>query len=343
MKQLVLYLLIFYGLVICGACESDPIIADLPPSEYVLEIPEGFPAPEIPEDNALTYERVLLGKKLFYDPILSKDFSRSCTSCHLASHAFSDTVALSLGVENREGERNSPSLANVAYHPYLMREGGVPTLEMQILAPIQEHSEFDFNIVQAAERMQADSIYVAESMAAYGRAPDPFVITRAIAAFERTLISGESAYDKATYQGESDAMSESAIRGLALFNREDLACANCHGGFNFTDYSFQNNGLYEEYEDLGRMRSTGLESDRALFKVPSLRNIELTAPYMHDGSMNSLDEVIAHYENGGANHPNKSELIQGFELSESEQIDLKNFLLMLTDDEFINNPEHRAE
>jgi len=303
----------------------------------LMEIPKGFDAIQFPADNLYSKSRWELGKKLFYDPILSSDKSISCASCHLAEYAFSDKVSVSQGVEARVGTRNAPSLANVAFHPYYLREGGVPTLEMQVLVPIQEHNEFDFNILLIAERMNQDVSYVEMALEAYDRIPDAFVITRAIATFERSLISGYSPYDKYENYNDQSALNENEIRGMNLFFSDRLQCSQCHSGFNFTNYSFENNGLYDEYSDSGRFRLTGKEEDFAKFKTPSLRNIALTAPYMHDGSMSTLDEVIDHYNTGGAENPQKSSLIKPLHLSESEKADLKAFLNSLTDKTFITN------
>lgn len=159
-----------------------------------------------------------------------------------------------------------------------------------------------------------------------------------MACFERSLISGYSAYDQYVNYGKAQALSNSAINGMDLFFSDRTHCADCHGGFNFTNYAFENNGLYETYEDSGRWRLTGEEADRALFKVPSLRNIALTAPYMHDGSLTSLEAVIEHYQSGGKNHINQHSSIQPLDLSDTEKTDLINFLKSLTDDQFINNP-----
>ncbi|MDO8365154.1 MAG: cytochrome c peroxidase [Saprospiraceae bacterium] len=297
--------------------------------------------PEIPADNVLTKSRVELGRRLFYDPALSADSTRSCGSCHSAYLAFSDSTSVSLGIENRPGTRNSPSLANVAYQKKLLREGGVPTLEMQILVPIQEHNEFDFNILRVAERLQKMPEYVAMAKKAYDRVPDAFVITRSIAAFERTLLSGDASYDQYAFQGKNDALSASEKRGLDLFQSDRLQCSKCHAGFLFTNQDFMNNGLYEDYPDSGRFRLTGLEVDRGVFKVPSLRNIGLTAPYMHDGSLTTLEAVIDHYHTGGKSHPNKSALLKPFSLTGQERADLLAFLRSLTDHKFITNPEFR--
>lgn len=319
------------------ACQQDDVVKPLHVPQ-IGEIPPGFPDIDVPEGNTHTAERWALGKKLFFDPILSVDSTVSCASCHQAALAFSDDLAFSPGVANRPGTRNAPTLANVAYHPYFTREGGVPTLEMQVLVPIQEHNEFDFNIVLLAERLASDTTYVKLAQSAYNRSPDPFVITRALACFERSLISGWSPYDLYTAQETPDALTASAKRGMDLFFSEKTNCASCHGGFNFTNYAFENNGLYKNYTDLGRFRLTGKEEDRALFKVPSLRNIELTGPYMHDGSLHSLEEVIAHYQSGGQDNDEKSSLIHPLQLSSDEKNDLIQFLHALTDQSFVQNP-----
>jgi cytochrome c peroxidase len=325
--------------VICGfiSCKEDDVAVPVSFPE-LMSLPKGFPEISFPKDNSFTKARWDLGKKLFYDPILSVDNTISCASCHQPGLAFSDLLPVSLGVSNRLGTRNAPSLANVAYHPYYLREGGVPTLEMQVLVPIQEHNEFDYNIVLLAERLNADSAYVAMSMNAYDRLPDPFVITRAIATFERSLLSGNSAYDQYTQGKNLSALTAAQVRGMNLFFSNRTNCTQCHSGFNFTNYAFENNGLYEQYEDPGRFRLTGKEEDRALFKVPGLRNIAMTAPYMHDGSIASLEAVIAHYQSGGKDNPHKSKFIKPLDLSASEQQDLVQFLTSLTDETFISNP-----
>jgi len=305
---------------------------------YLLKIPKGFPQPGIPKDNLLTTARVELGRRLFYDPALSRDSTRSCGSCHFPHLAFSDSAAVSLGVEYRPGTRNAPSLANVVYQKKLLREANLPTLEMQILVPIQEHNEFDFNILEIAERLKRMPQYVAAAQGAYGREPDPFVVTRAIAAFERTLLSGDSPFDQWHFQGKNAALSAAAKRGFDLFQSEELNCSKCHEGFLFTNQKLANNGLYEVYPDSGRMRLTGLESDRAMFKIPSLRNVALTAPYMHDGSLPTLEAVIDHYQTGGKQHPNKSLLLRAFSLTAGERTDLLAFLQSLTDENFVRNP-----
>ncbi len=311
---------------------------------FKLTIPKGFPKPFIPEDNAMSHKRVEFGKRLFYDPILSRDTSISCSHCHKPELAFTDGLTRSLGIRGQTLLRNAPTLTNVAYQDSgLLFDMGVPTLEMQILVPVQEHKEFDFDLRLIAERLKNNPDYVKLSRDAYQSEPNPFVITRSIAAFERTLISGNSAYDQ-FINGNSDALNDQQQLGMDLFfNR--LQCVRCHSGFNFTNLTAQNNGLYEgQYpDDPGRFRVTNNEKDRDLFKVPTLRNISVTGPYMHDGSINSLFDVIDHYSTGGKDHPNKSNLIVPFEISYSEKQALVSFLESLTDHKFINNKDFRPD
>ena len=226
-------LVIFLGVVILHGCGSDDSLKPLVFDSQA--VPMGFPDIIYPEDNTYSTERWELGKRLFYDPILSVDSSISCGSCHKASFAFSDDVALSNGVKNRAGTQNSPTLANVAYHPYYTREGGVPPLEMQVLVPIQEHNEFGFNIIEIAERLSSDSSYQKLSRNAYGRTLDYFTIVRAIANFERTIVSGNSPFDQYTYQGKTSAITGFELAGLALFNSDKTNCSACHSGIHLSD------------------------------------------------------------------------------------------------------------
>lgn len=322
-------------LIVSGCKKDEDTSLDAP---YALTLPAGFPAMNIPVGNELTVVRVELGKMLFFDKALSRDSSVSCGSCHLQSNAFSDKVALSFGVEGRTGMRNSPPLFNLGYYPSFFADGGVPTLELQVLAPVQDVNEMDHEFPLAVERLAQNPRYQELGQIAYGRAFDAFVLTRAIAAFERTMISGNSAYDKYN-NGQSSTINASAKRGLELFTSERLSCSGCHSGFTFTDFSFKNNGLYVAYADTGRMRVTALPADRDKFKVPTLRNIGLTAPYMHDGSIATLPEVIEHYNSGGAANPQKDDRIKPLQLTSQEKSDLLEFLHSLTDNEFVTDPK----
>lgn len=340
MRNLRVHILLAALVLLVFACKKEanntPVTTD-----GGIDVPEGFPPIPFPADNEYSLKRWELGKRLFYDPILSSDSTLSCASCHKAAIAFSDDVAFSTGVKGRAGTRNSPTLTNVAYQPYFTREGGVPTLEMQVLVPIQEHNEFDFNIVLIGERLMQNKEYVAMSWDAYNRPPDYFVITRALAMFERSLISGNSAYDRYYFQKNTGALTANEIKGMELFFSPKANCSECHGGFNFSNYAFSNNGLYETYADIGRKRLTNNDADLALFKVPTLRNIALTAPYMHDGSVKTLEEVVEHYNNGGKSHPQKSKLITPLQLTQTEKTQLVAFLKSLTDYDFVNNKKFK--
>lgn len=330
----ILFLLVSFCIVLNG-CKKDP--AGSMAEDEILNIPTGFPLINFPADNGFTRERWELGKQLFFDKQLSKNNTVSCAGCHKQEFAFSDNVAFSSGDNNASGTSNAPTLANVAYHPYYTRAGGVPTLEMQVLVPIQEHNEFNTNILEVIEKLKQNNSYRQRATEAYGRELDAFVITRALATFERSLLSGNSRFDDYYFKGESAALNESEKRGYQLFTGSKTNCSQCHGGFNFTNYSFENNGLYINYADSGRMRLTQLPEDRAKFKVPSLRNIALTSPYMHDGSMETLSIVVEHYNSGGESHINKSDLIKPLLLSTQEKTDLINFLNSLTDNLFITD------
>ena len=321
MRIILLLIYIFIGVF------SDP---------YSLFIPKGFPTPFIPEDNQLTDSRVALGKKLFFDNMMSRDSSLSCASCHQPQFAFSDGRQKSVGIKGREVSRNAPTLTNLAYQPYFLLDGLNPSLETQVKIPIHEHNEFDFHILLIAERMKQDSLYVSLSKDAYNSEPSPQVIAYAIACYERTLISGNSPYDQYFYQGNKTALNDSEIRGMNLFF-DDLYCASCHGGFNFSDSRLTNNGLYTNYTDQGRARLTKKTEDQAIFKTPTLRNIGFSAPYMHDGSFESLEQIIDHYSSGAKGHFNQDPLIQAFDISQDQKQDLIAFLIALNDSSFVSN------
>jgi cytochrome c peroxidase len=322
-----------FSIVSCSDMEDLQV-----PSTKILDqiaIPSHFPEITFPTGNAFNMERWVLGKKLFYDRRLSVDSTISCASCHKQNNGFADDVSLTPGVFGRAGVTNAPSLANIAYHPYYTREGGLPTLEMQVLVPISEHNEFGFNIVEIEQRLKADTAYQEMAIKAYGRSLDPYVITRSISTYERSIISGNSKYDDYTL-GKAILSKEETL-GKDLFFSEKTNCSQCHSGFNFTNYEFKNNGLYEIYSHPGRFRLTQKESDVALFKTPSLRNVGFTSPYMHDGSITTLENVVDHYNNGGKTHRHKSEFIRPLGLTSIEKKALVAFLHTLDDNELITN------
>jgi cytochrome c peroxidase len=337
-KSLGIVLVFFLAMSACR--KEDPVLVNKQSEPYKLNLPAHFPMPEIPEDNALTIPRVELGKKLFFDSRLSANGSVSCGSCHLQDLAFADNIPLSEGINGRTGKRNSPPLFNLAWHDRLMGDGGVPNLELQVLVPLHDENEMASNILDISEELNEIEAYREMARVAYGSDMSPFVITHSIAAFERTLISGNSRYDQ-YINGDTQALNSSEIRGMDLFFSERTSCGSCHGGFLLKDQDYHNIGLSEEYEDIGRELVSLDPMDRGKFKTPSLRNIAVTAPYMHDGSMNSLMEVVEHFNNGGADHPIKDPRIRELNLSEQEKLDLVNFMGALTDDEFLVNPEFK--
>ncbi|MEL6252108.1 MAG: cytochrome c peroxidase [Bacteroidota bacterium] len=307
-------------------------------TSFTLPIPDHFPKLISPKGNELTEKRIELGRRLFYEKALSLDSSLSCASCHLQEAAFSDHNPISIGINGKKGNRNVPSLANIGYHPYFFAEGGSPSLEMQMIGPICSDSELGFNTRKLITRLEGDAFYDSLAQDAYGRNIDLFTLTRSISAFERSLISGNSAYDQ-FLMGDTAAISASAKRGFEGFMGK-WGCANCHSGHLLTNYLFENVGLYKEYKDRGRVLITLDEKDVGKFKVPTLRNIAMTYPYMHDGSIATLEEVIEFYAKGGENHPNKHMFVRRRRMSEQDKADLLAFMHSLTDSSFLQNPKY---
>ena len=316
-----------------SGCSEDESIS------YRLDLPAGFSQPEIPAENQLTKARIELGRKLFYEPLLSLDSTISCSSCHLQEKAFTDGLAISIGVNNALGMRNAPTLANIGYSNSFFHDGGVETLELQSQQPIFSVEEMNFSIAGFLDRIVDNPDYKTIFREAYNRQPDAYGISRAIASFERTLISGNSRFDQYYYQNDLSALSEAEKRGFNIFMSAENDCESCHQLPLFTNFEFENIGLYETYSDSGRARITHLTEDRGKFKVPTLRNIEKTGPYMHDGSLQSLEGVVNHFDAGGTGHPNQSSKVKPLGLTSQEKSDLVAFLLSLTDQSFLNNPE----
>ncbi len=324
----VLFAVFLFGIFSCNEIhEEKPIVPKQ--KKYDLKIPGGFPEMIFPRGSELTEARVELGKKLFFDVLLSKDSTISCATCHNPSLGFADTLKNSPGIGGKIGFRNAPSILNTGYFNSFMLDGGVPTLEIQVVHPLTDTNEMGFGINEVVERLSKHDYYPAQSKLAYGRELDAYVITRALSAYERTLISGDSKYDR-YINGQKDALDESEIRGMKLFFGEKLNCSSCHGGFLFTHQQFENNGSKDDYTgDNGRERITHDSADIGKFKVPSLRNVSKTFPYMHDGSYKKLEDVIENYNQGGSKPINQSELIRPLNLTEKEKTDLVHFLRAL--------------
>lgn len=331
-RHLVKISALFLALQACSG--ESPETIDLVSTYY--QFPTHFGQPDIPSDNELSAVRIELGRRLFYDKRLSATGEVACASCHIQKYAFSDTTAVSRGIHERHGMRNAPTLTNVAYQPYMFMDGGTKNLETQVLAPLQDTNELGKEIHEVVAELDAIEMYHNLAMKGYDRKLDHYVLVRALASFERTIISSDSKFDQ-FISGDKGVFSDLENEGWQLFKGK-LNCVACHAGPQFTNYSFQNNGaFYENTPDSGRMRVTFAASDRNKFKVPTLRNIELTAPYMHDGSFKTLDDVIDHYESGGKDTKGKSQFILPNELTLKERKALKAFLMTLTDEKFIAN------
>jgi len=289
-----------------------------------------------PQDNPMSAEKIALGKEFFFDKRLSVDESISCATCHKPGLAFTDGLTVSEGVLGRHSNRNSPTLLNAAFLEKVMFDGELPTLEMQSIVPIQEHNEMGMEMKALLKKLKAVPEYQAAAQAIYKRDMDAWVLTRSLAAYERSLISDNSPFDQFYSGKKKNAISNSAKRGWILFS-EKLYCTSCHPAPHFTTYKPENNGLYLDYgADQGRFRINNDSTEMGKFKIPSLRNIEITDPYMHDGSIGTLEEVIDHYAAGGKQHRNQHPIIRPFILSKREKKDLINFLYTLTDMSFMD-------
>jgi len=306
---------------------------------YIYDLRSGWEEPSIPDNNPLTLESIEFGRELFYDTTLSIDSTISCASCHHAAFGFADKNPLSFGVESRKGFRNSGTLTNVAFLPYFNRDGGIKTLDIFSAVPLEDHQEMGFNLLLAGKRMNSNPKYIKAARTVYNREVDGFVITRALASFLRTFISDNSLYDQSEHDENGAKLNETQKRGKDLFFGPKANCSKCHSGIQFSDYSFQNNGLLDSYsnKDRGRERITLNPEDEGKFRVATLRNIEVTAPYMHNGSLATLNSVLQHYSSHGSNHKNKSPIIDQIEISPEDEDDIIAFLKTLTDTDFINN------
>lgn len=339
--------LLLIGLTIAAVgCKEDcPEFVTTP---YVVDVPQGLPEMVIPEDNPMTVEGVTLGRKLFYDPILSKNEEQSCSSCHQQEFAFATQDQFQQGVDGQFGDRNSMALVNLAWGRDFFWDGRANSLEEQALQPVTNPIEMATTWPEVLSKLNAHDEYPQLFKSAFNvDVIDSMDVAKAIAQFERTLVSGNSRFD-AIYNRQQGSFTDAEGRGLVLFNSEEADCFHCHGlGGLITDNEFRNNGLDEVLTDMGRYNFTGVDSDRGKFKIPTLRNIAVTAPYMHDGRFFSLRDVIDHYsDHVQANSPNLDPLMElvanganGAELSEADKDDLEAFLNTFTDQEFLTNPD----
>ncbi|GAB3029402.1 methanobactin export MATE transporter MbnM [Bowmanella dokdonensis] len=348
------------GIVMLAGCTPAP------ESDYRWPLPEGFPQPIVPADNAMTAAKVELGRRLFYDANLSANQSQSCASCHQQAFAFAEPRKQAVGSTGEVHRRNSLALVNVAYNSNLTwAHSGLTQIEQQILIPLFGEKPVELGLAGLDQQVLArfdTPVYRQLFERAFAQEPNLDAMVKALASFVRSLVSFDSPFDRYAYQMQDDALSDSAKRGLELFFSERLECHHCHGGFNFSQSSkhaqqmldirpFHNTGLYNEdgrgaypQGDPGLVEISGEDRDRGRFRAPTLRNVAVTAPYMHDGSLATLEEVIDFYAAGGRGagiaSPLKSPFIKGFTLTAQQKQDLMAFLHSLTDEAFLQNPEH---
>ena len=326
-------------------CDDEPYVT----TPYELQIPAGLPSmdPFIPADNPMTVEGVALGRKLFYDPLLSGDNTQACASCHLQENGFSDPRQFSEGIDGSIGNRNAMAIINLGWNQFgFFWDGREATLEDQALKPVTNPIEMNTTWPEVEAKLNAHAEYPELFKKAYDvDYIDSLTVAKAIAQFERTLISGNSKFDR-YYNQQAEQLTEQELRGFVLYTTEEADCFHCHGlGAFMTDNRFHNNGMDTDFSsDEGRYLVTGDDADKGKFRTPTLRNIELTAPYMHDGRFFTLEQVVDHY----SEHVQMSETLDplmelvgvgGAQLTQQEKEDLIAFLKTFTDTEFINNPD----
>lgn len=354
-----LFLASWFAVGVLPSCEA--VGQDEKASAPLIYDPPAFADILYPEDNPTTEAGLAVGRRLFFDPILSADSTISCQSCHLPALAFTDGKPVSIGIKGRKGRRNSPSLANIGYrYAGMFWDGRADDLESQALHPVADPNEMGGDWPSIIAKLRKHPLYAPDLVAAFAlqspRDISPDHVGKALAQYQRSLISYNSKYDK--MKRNEAVFSPEEERGRAIFFDEaDIGtgeyaslpvgeCAHCHTAPHFANQRFFNNGLDEaptltEFKDLGRGGITKNKYENGLFRVPSLRNVALTAPYMHDGRFQTLEEVIDHYNSGGHYAENRSPNVRPLGLSEQNKSDLIAFLNTLTDSLFIK--EHSQE
>lgn len=325
---------VLISLVLCFLLLSCDFSSPAP--HQLVQIPTGFPSVPVPDDNPMTSIKVELGRRLFYDTTLSSNFTVSCASCHAPQFAFVDQgKSVSRGVGGEIGFRNSPTAINVCYNPTFFFDGRAQTMEDQAFGAFTGKVEMDADTAVIGERLRANPEYQKLFRQAFGAEPNSWDAIKAITTFERTLISGTSRFDDFRL-GNENALTAEERKGHDLFFSEKTNCSKCHMDFNFTDNLFHSVGLHTNYfNDKGRFEITRNVADVGKFKTPSLRNIALTFPYMNDGTLKTLDQVVQHYNEGGKPFINKDTLVKPLNLSPQEIQDVVAFLKTLTDEKFL--------
>ena len=276
----------------------------------------------------MTPAKVELGQRLFFDSLLSADRRVSCSSCHNPDKAFTNGQRVAVGVWGRRGTRNVPTILNRAYGTSFFWDGRAATLEEQVLEPIQDRSEMGLALSALTDRLRSTDSYRDPFARAFGQPPSAAGVAQALASYVRAQRTGDAPFDR--YRaGDNDALSEAATRGLRLF-RGRANCSACHSGPNFSDEQFHNSGVSWGSADLGRHRVTRRPEDRGAFKTPTLRQLHLTAPYMHDGSLETLEAVVDFYNSGGRGNPYRDPEVRPLGLTRLEKVDLVAFLQSLS-------------
>lgn len=299
---------------------------DAPAGKYELKIPLGLRDMKIPADNPLTKEKIELGKQLYFDKRLSRDNSVSCASCHDPQKGWSNGERFATGIKGQVGGRSAPTIINSGYLSNQFWDGRATEVEGQALGPIQNPIEMDLKLPELTDRLNKIDGYKQQFQKVFGTSATPEGVAKAIGAFERTILSGNAPYDKFV-AGDKNALSEGAQRGMKIFFNKAF-CSACHGGPNFTDGAFHNIGvgMDKKEPDIGRQAISKQLGDRGAFKTPSLREIARTAPYMHDGSLKTLEDVIEFYRKGGIANPQLDEEIFPLKVTDEEKKDLITFL-----------------
>jgi cytochrome c peroxidase len=348
-------ILILFSVLLIQACRKDPptqleqlALGDLRPTSLRLDIPvwalDSVHPVILPGNNPLTVEGVALGRRLFYEKALSNDYSMSCGSCHQQAHAFSDPRQFSVGTGGDVGRRNSMTIQNAVWDHFFFWDTRAATLEEQAFGPVRNHAEMGNSWPVVEGRLRAHPEYPALFARAFG---DPHIdslrVVRAIAQFERTLLSFNSPYDRYVQDGDHTAMTEQQVRGMQLFFG-DAHCGDCHAAPRIQDHGAQNIGLGRNSADLGMMEFTGMEMHRGRFKNPSLRNVAVSAPYMHDGRFSTLEQVVDFYADDvdladpGLDQHMFAWTFGYIDLDAQERADLVAFMHALTDEEFLTDP-----
>ena len=331
------------GLMLVGVLALPSAAQPSAAAFFSTRLPRWFPLPNVPVDNPMTDAKVELGRFLFYDPQLSGNGTYSCASCHQQALAFTDGLDRAIGSTGGVHPRSSMSLANVAYNASFGWEDRRWSLESQMEVPMTNEQPVEMglksNEAEVLARFQIDRAYGERFRAAFPGEESPVTlpnIIKAIASFERVLVSADSAFDRYLYRDDHSGMSASAKRGVALFFSDKLRCSECHGSVNISGPTMFNGAMPSDPEAF--FHDTGVAAMPAKFRAPTLRNIAVTAPYMHDGSVRTLTDVVAHYAAGGRYQRPKSDKVRGFAISPAETADLVAFLETLTDYKFLTNP-----